>query len=112
MADRLMQVAEVLARHQRVRPGPEWLCSCGTTSAMDFAQHQADMLRAAGLLPETTSEWAHIADGYLVEDMSREDAEREGAMEDRFLTGLGTWPARVVRREVTEWHPADEGSES
>ena len=98
VADRLSQVAEVLVWHQRIDPSG---CVCGPLPlGSSHPRHQAEMLAAGGLLPETTTEWGAALGG-----------EGFDAVAIAVDEGAARAFSRPIRREVTAWVPADEGND-
>jgi hypothetical protein len=108
--------AEVLAAHQPtggasgVEGGWNRDCSCGAQAEtlwdrdgdnwdLPFAAHQADALREAGLLVETTTEWG-VRWPWQV---GIEANASEGSARWRAAGNAHGRPGIVVRREVTEW---------
>lgn len=107
MAD-LTRVAEVLAEHGlghiAVVGDDAWCATCDRSVARlrghcltdeVVAGHQAEALAAAGLLPTETEWGVRWANGQIVGPVTEAEAH--------------AWKSGVpVRREVTEWRPADE----
>ncbi len=119
MPDRLSQVAEVLVKHpsiDRGRPGVvyDWCCpACGISldggpNSPACAAHQAEALAAAGLLP-TEPEWGveHRDDLDMADPWVNPAVDEQTARESACQHGQNL---RVMRREVTAWVAADEGS--
>jgi hypothetical protein len=119
--------AEVLVWHPSIQPDPNvmrWVCpTCGIDvgggpNSPTHAQHQADMLAAAGLLADPTArtEWGveHSQGLYAGEPWSPMTEERARAWAEQDLRRDANrrseyrGKTRVVRRTVTDWTPAED----
>ena len=105
VADRLSQVAAAICRGAH----PTRWDYRATSSPCSQCVAGAESVIAAGLLPETVSEWGLRDDWGHVEIAYLQGPYTEETARNRLCQRIDD--PELVHREVTSWVPADEGSD-